>query len=119
MISLKKFTLTTVAGFIVLILCVTIYISVFSSPEQVESANLIKEWALYRVAGYLLAVTLWPLFCRFLTRSRVYTDLNEEEVAERNKKRLEDYIYLKSLWWKILIFCVVFELVVIQQLGLA
>lgn len=104
-------------GIVALMVLAMLYTTLFSSPEKIVAMDIVRTFMWYRIAGFALLVASWHWVCQWITRKQPYEyDLPEEKQVERQEKRENDYRYLVSLRWKVAVFCVFFEAVVIQQL---
>lgn len=97
-----------------------LFTATLSSPEEVQSMNLIGSLMWYRIAAFSLLVAGWNLVCRYITRKPpIEHTFSKEELDLAVSKRELDYQYLVTLRWKVALLCIFFELVVIQQFGMA
>ncbi|MBL4761087.1 MAG: hypothetical protein JKY93_00130 [Gammaproteobacteria bacterium] len=116
---LVTFTLISIGGlFGLLIIAIMISLIFAVQPEEIKQINLIIDWMWYRIGFYLLVILMWFPLCVLSTRSRIkLSELDAQALEAFNKNREKELSYLKSQWFKVVIFLVFFEVVIIQQFG--
>jgi hypothetical protein len=118
--SLGKFVSITVGGLVAMMVLGMIGAAMFNiKPQEVKALNLITDWFWYRLAFYCFFMLSWIPLCNYVTRPKKKTvDVSEQIKAKAEEKRIRAFNYMKKQWWKLALFLVFFEIVIIRQFGL-
>jgi len=115
-IKFLAISLGGLAGMVVLGMAVAYFAGI--DEGSINELDLARDWVLYRILFYIVAIALWPQMTVFLTKPRFDVSiLTDEEYKSFSDKRNRDIEYLKKQWWKIAAMFIFFEAVMIQQLG--
>lgn len=118
--NISRFVMICVGGMIGLMVLGMILSAILGvRSEHIKEVDLIESMMPYRIAFFFLVVALWPVICRLMTRPKLTSlGVTDEEQAEMAAKRERDIVTLKAQWWKVGMFFLFFEVVIIQQFGL-
>lgn len=113
--SITKMLLISGGGIVVLMV-VGMAVSFFlgKTPEQIKEYDLIQDWLIYRIIFYLLIVILWGKISVWIAR---YVLRGEENNNLEKEEGISAAVFKKR--WHVLALFVFFELVIVQQAGLA
>lgn len=118
--SLGRFVSITVGGMVAMMVLGMIWAAIFDvKPQDIKALDLITDWFWYRLAFYCVFMLLWIPLCNYITRPKHKSD--NARGVDKNKeeeKRNRAFTYLKNQWWKLALFLIFFEVVIIQQFGL-
>ena len=96
--------------------------------KQMGALNMIDTLTWYRNAFYLLVIAAWPTISIYLAKKREQAKCNFEARVFINDSAERQYFnelkaqtafeveYLKSAWWKVALFFVIFEVMAVQKL---
>lgn len=116
-----QFIMVSLGGLVgLMILGMIISLVMEATPSQVREINLIEKWFWYRCAFYACVIACWTQISIYMTRPpRMSFGGSEEDARRIEARREKDRDLVKAQRWKVALLFVFFEVVIIQQFGLA
>jgi hypothetical protein len=113
--KILKFPLTVGVGFAILFGGMILLINLFNlEPTDLKATEFKEQLLPYRLFAYLLILTFWKPISRFMARPRIHP---EDRTAETDEKWKRLTILLEKSRWKVAAFFLLFEFIVIQNMG--
>ncbi len=109
---MRKFIVMGLGGFALLIILGMGVVALTGSDEAIKKLNLIGDLAFFRIVLYVALVAGWWLLSPMLLK-RVTDDQEDPDGKPTDK----DVTVIQAQWWKVAVFLIFFEVVVVRQLG--
>jgi hypothetical protein len=110
---MKRLWLIGIGGVGALILAGMIGVGLFGNPEALHEFNFRDELWIVRYTGYFFVFCFWWFIAPGRIVPRVVDNDGQESQERRNKQK-----GIREMIWKLAIFVVVFEVVVVQKIGM-
>lgn len=118
-------------GYLILFAIGFILINVFEiDAETLGNFDFAQKLAWYRLGFYSFVLATWPWLSEWLVRRRLNLKLKAENIVFESEASEAKYLntvresadseiaYFKSIWWKVALFFVAFEIVAVQKFWL-
>jgi hypothetical protein len=113
--KILRFPLIVGVGFVTLFVGLILLINLVNlEPADLKATELKEQLLPYRLFAYLLILTFWKPISRFLARPRIHPG---DRTAETDEKWKRLTILLEKSRWKLAAFFLLFEFIVIQNMG--